>query len=107
MPRMSSLVQTPSRSGCPHAVRGAFQLGSLAFAAVISAGIARNADGFIVGPKPRPPPSPLPPARPPAGAAAAAAGAAGARSCAATEIWGRFDATPTVAVQASRDQKTL
>jgi hypothetical protein len=54
MPRMSSLVQVPSRSGWPHEVRGAFQFGSLTLAAVVSAGIARNADGFLEGPAPRP-----------------------------------------------------
>ena len=51
---MSSLVQMPERSGAPHTVRGAFQFGSFAFAAVISAGTDRSFDGAIVGPKPRP-----------------------------------------------------
>src|SRR3954469_19446296 len=52
MPRMSSLVQMPDRSGCPHGVRGAFQFGSFAFAAVVSAGIDRSRDGVRVGPGP-------------------------------------------------------
>src|SRR5262245_38887046 len=37
MPRMSSVVQMPSRSGWPHAVRGAFQCGFVRFAAAASA----------------------------------------------------------------------
>src|SRR5215467_13198839 len=53
MPRMSSLVQMPERSGWPHTVFGAFQFGSFAFAAVVSAGIDRSFDGVRVGPKPR------------------------------------------------------
>src|SRR6185436_21191727 len=54
MPRMSSLVQMPVRSGWPQAVFGAFQFGSFAFAAVVSAGIDRSFEGVTVGPKPRP-----------------------------------------------------
>ena len=50
---MSSLVQIPDRSGWPHAVFGAFQFGSFAFAAVVSAGIDRSFDGVNVGPNPR------------------------------------------------------
>ena len=61
MPRMSSLVQVPSRSGWPQAVRGAFQFGSLALAAVVSAGIARSAEGALVGAAKPPPPSRPPP----------------------------------------------
>ena len=34
---MSSLVHVPSRSGCPHAVRGAFQFGLVRLAAFDSA----------------------------------------------------------------------
>src|SRR5687768_6023071 len=74
---MSSLVQVPSRSGWPHDVRGAAHLGSLTFAAVVSAGIARSADGVRSGAPPRPPPPPAPPPpRPPCGACAAGALAA-------------------------------
>src|SRR5688572_23209594 len=84
---MSSLVQTPSSSGWPQAVRGTFQFGSLTFAAVVSAGMARSADGARSGAPPRPPP---PPARPPpclpGACAAGAPGAAGAPAgaCAAS-----------------------
>ena len=73
MPRMSSLVQMPSRSGWPHDRRGAFQFGSFTLAAVVSAGIARNAEGALVGADEAAAP-PRPPA-PPRGAPAAAAGA--------------------------------
>ena len=51
---MSSLVQMPARSGCPHGVRGAFQFGSFALAAVVSAGTARSFDGVNIGGPPRP-----------------------------------------------------
>src|SRR5688572_7559910 len=96
---MSSLVQTPSSSGWPQAVRGTFQFGSLTFAAVVSAGIARSADGARSGAPPRPPP---PPARPPpclpGACAAGAPGAAGAPAgaCAASV------AIPTAVMTAAR-----
>src|SRR5688500_12465171 len=69
-------------SGWPHGVRGACQLASLYFAAVVSAGIARSAEGFIVAP-PRPPRPPLCPRADGGGAAFAPAPCA---FCAASEI---------------------
>ena len=64
MPRMSSLVQMPSRSGCPQAVRGAFQFGSLALAAVVSAGWPAAPRAPWSARAAKPPPSRPPPPRP-------------------------------------------
>src|SRR5262245_41953134 len=80
MPRMSSVLNVPCRSGWPHGVRGACQFGSLAFAAVVSAGTERIADGVRPRPPPRPPPPPPPPRapRPPPPCPCTAGPAAGA-----------------------------
>src|SRR5690606_29075492 len=49
--RMSSVLQTPSRLGCPHDVTGGSQSGSDTAAAVISAGTALIAEGSPVAPE--------------------------------------------------------
>src|SRR5262245_14795676 len=54
MPRMSSLDHVPSRSGWPHDVRGAFQLGSFTLAAWVSAPTTRRANGALDRPNPGP-----------------------------------------------------
>jgi hypothetical protein len=48
--RMSSVLHTPSRLGCPHDVRGGLQFLSTTAAAVVSAGTERSADGSFDGP---------------------------------------------------------